>query len=378
MIEKDPKNRQLTIVVGAGSTYSDAYDLNLPIDERPPLDRGFFNNITKSQDRERVDRINEYFKENYGFDILDEENDAIENAMRYIYVDLFNLSLKEKAENAYNDLLFLYNKRIAETTNHLGTIKQLNLYKILDQFLSDGYLPEKITFVTYNHDLQIEKILEELNQTEHFQRYSTLDVFPSYYLININKSAITKPKDPNNRIKIFKVNFSDLPTIKILKMHGSLNWYSFHKGDRITHKSLADSDRRIWLTQRKEISLDMKVSEQIANNSPFMFPIIVPPVIHKSEIFHDDIKMLWKHAETALQTCNDLVIFGYSCSALDFESSNLFKRACRKNSALENITIIDPSSEVLKRYVDLLKPRRLSYYTSAKNFIENVISDRLR
>jgi len=45
MIEKDPKNRQLTIVVGAGSTYSDAYDLNLPIDKRPPLDRGFFLRI---------------------------------------------------------------------------------------------------------------------------------------------------------------------------------------------------------------------------------------------------------------------------------------------------------------------------------------------
>jgi hypothetical protein len=371
MIEKDLKNRQLTIVVGAGSTYSDAYDLSLPIDKRPPLDRGFFNNITNSQDRERVDRINEYFKENYGFDILDEENDAIENAMRYIYVDLFNLSLKEEAETAYNDLLFLYNKRIAETTNHLEPINELNLYKILEHFLSIGYLPENITFVTYNHDLQIEKILEELNQTGKFQRSSTLDVFPCYYQINIDKSAITKPNDPRNRIKIFQANFRDSPTIKIFKMHGSLNWYSFHKGDRITHESLADVDRKIWLTQRKEINLDMRVTDRIAQGSKFMFPIVVPPVIHKSEIFHDEIKQIWKHAEKALKSSHELLIFGYSCSPLDFESSNLFKRAIRNNIVLKKITIIDPSSEVLKRYVDLLNPKGASYFINAKTFIES-------
>lgn len=370
MREMEPTPRQLVVVVGAGSTYSDAIDQNIPKEQRPPLDKGFFKNITNFHDRERVARINEYFKENYGFDIFDDENDTIENAMRYIYTDLFNLSLKQQAENVYNDLLFIYNKRIAETTNQLTGIKELNLYKILDHFLSIGYLPENITFITYNHDLQIEKILEELHRTEQYQRYSTLDVFPKYYLLNIEKSAITKPKDPMHLIKLFKVNFSDKPTIKVLKMHGSLNWYSFYKGKRITFERLANEDRRIWLTQREEINLDMQVTDRIAQGSKFMFPIVVPPVIHKSEIFHEEIKRLWKYAEDALQTCNEMVIFGYSCSALDFESSNLFKRAVRKNTILKNITIIDPNSEVLKRYVDLLHPKHVNYYASAKNFID--------
>jgi len=292
--------------------------------------------------------------------------------MRYIFIDLFNLSLKEKAGSAYNDLLFLYNKRIAETTNHLDPIKELNLYKILEHFLSIGYLPENVTFVTYNHDLQIEKILEELNQTKKIQGYTTLDAFPSYYQINIDKTQITKPTDPRNRMKIFDVNFREIPTIKILKLHGSLNWYSFHKGHQITHESLADANRRIWLTQRKEISMDMKVSDRIAHESPFMFPVVVPPIIHKSEIFHDEIKQIWKNAEKALKSSHELLIFGYSCSPLDFESSNLFKRAVRKNPLLENITIIDPSSDVLKRYVDLLNPKGVSYYTSAKNYLASI------
>ena len=154
-------------------------------------------------------------------------------------------------------------------------------------------------------------------------------------------------------------------------MHGSLNWYSIHKENRITPERMADVDRRVWLTQRKEISLDMKVADRVGGDSPFLFPIVVPPVIHKSEIFHEEIKMLWKHAETALISAHEIIFFGYSCSPLDFESSNLFKRAIRKNADLEKITVIDPSSEVLKRYVDLLQPKQVNYFTNAKTFVAN-------
>lgn len=375
MVADNPAERQLTIVVGAGSTYSDAYDLNLPIEKQPPLDRGFFKNITDSSDLERVKKINQYFLNNYSLNILDEENDAIENAMRFIYTDLFNLSLQDQAEIAFHELLFLYNKRIAETTNQLGTIYKLNLFKILDYYLSQGYLPENITFVTYNHDLQIEKILEELHHKIDYQHFTTLDVFPSYYMINIEKKAITKPKNMKRHLQIFDVNISAKPTVKLLKMHGSLNWYSLNKNDRISPHMLADSDRKMLITQRKNINLEMKVADRLGNGATFSFPVIVPPVIHKSEIFHDKIKKLWEYAENALRTSHEIMIFGYSCSPFDFESSNLFKRAIRKNTRCDNFIVIDPSSEVLKRYVDLLNLKRVSYYANAKNFIDNITVD---
>jgi hypothetical protein len=361
---------KLVIVVGAGSTYSDA--VTLPIEKRPPLDKFFFKNITDQKDRERVDKINQYMQENYGLNILDEENDAIENVMRFIYSDLFNLSLEEKAEEAFHEMLFLYNKRIAETTNNLGPPDRLNLYRILDFYLTQGYHPQNITFITYNHDLQIEKILEHLGKTSEYQHLEELDVFPSYYRINIGKDALTKPKASKKHVKLFNVNFKDGKTIQLLKLHGSLNWYSLHKDRIVNPKKMANTDREIHVTQRQEIDLTMKVSGQLGRGARFTLPIVVPPVIHKSEIFHEEIKALWKYAEDTLQDAHEILIFGYSCSPLDFESSNLFKRALRKNNNWKNFTVIDPSSDVLKRYVDLVKPNKVNYFPNAQQFFENM------
>jgi len=367
----DSKSRRLVIIVGAGSTYSDAYDQNLPVDKRPPLDKGFFKNITDPEDKERVKNINEYMIKFYGLDILDPENDAIENVMRFIYSDLFNISQKENAEGAFQEMLHLYGKRIAETTNNLGPVNQLNLFKIIEYYLSQGFAPENITFVTYNHDLQIEKILEKIAFMGQYRNLMNLDVFPSYYCLSIEKGNITKPKTKKHKsVKIFNVHITKEPAIKLLKMHGSLNWYSLHKDTNANPEKLSQSDRKILLTQRQEIDLNMKVSQQVDQSAPYTLPIIVPPVIHKSEIFHDEIKTLWKHAEDALQCAHEIVIFGYSCSLNDFESVNLLKRAIRKNKNMGFLTVIDPSSEVLKRFVDLLKPNKLQYFPNAGNFIK--------
>jgi len=54
-----------------------------------------------------------------------------------------------------------------------------------------------------------------------------------------------------------------------------------------------------------------------------------------------------------------------------FRKLQFVKRAIRKNTFLGTITVIDPNSDVLKRYVDLLKPKRVNYFAKAKAFIES-------
>jgi hypothetical protein len=99
----------------------------------------------------------------------------------------------------------------------------------------------------------------------------------------------------------------------------------------------------------------------------YTLPVVVPPVTHKSAVLHNALKPVWSESEEALKKCNELVIFGYSCPSLDFESSNQLRRALRGKNA--HISVIDPDGAVAARYIDLLAPERLSYFPSANAFL---------
>jgi bifunctional ADP-heptose synthase (sugar kinase/adenylyltransferase) len=99
--------------------------------------------------------------------------------------------------------------------------------------------------------------------------------------------------------------------------------------------------------------------------------VIVPPVTHKSGILHNKVKKLWSLAETALKKANEIIIFGYSCPTMDFESINLIQRAVNYKKSRKKISIIDPDSDVLKRYADLISPERLYYYPLPKYFLQD-------
>jgi len=63
-----------------------------------------------------------------------------------------------------------------------------------------------------------------------------------------------------------------------------------------------------------------------------------------------------------------IVVFGYSCPALDFESANLLTRAYLQNKTCR-VSVVDPDGAVATRYIDILSPKRLSYYSTAHAFL---------
>jgi hypothetical protein len=78
---------------------------------------------------------------------------------------------------------------------------------------------------------------------------------------------------------------------------------------------------------------------------------------------------VWALAEQLLAEAEHVVIFGYSCPALDFESANLLTRAHRARGDDASLSVIDPNGAVATRYIDLLCPSRLSYYASAGDYL---------
>ena len=81
---------------------------------------------------------------------------------------------------------------------------------------------------------------------------------------------------------------------------------------------------------------------------------------------------VWTLAERRLIEADYVVIFGYSCPPLDFESANLLTRAQRQRADASKLSVIDPNGAIVTRYINLLSPKQLSYYASAHDFLEQL------
>ena len=352
--------QKICLVVGAGCTVADA--LSLPKKERPPLDKGFFS-IANKTNSGLTNKIKLYITENYGLDILLPENDSLETVMAKVYTDIFDPKLKGEATTVFRVLISLFNRRLADTTNSLPATRKRYLYRIVSAYLREGAKPEDITIVTFNQDIQIEKILNKLEETESYKAKGKIFNFPDCYSIDFD--TITAPRHGK---ELFAEGDESLKGIKLLKLHGSLNWYSLHNSPNISTAAMFKESRQIKVTCRRTINTQMRYAG--GHRRQYALPVIVPPVSHKSAIFHNDIKHLWNIAEEALKTANEIMIFGYSCPAMDFESSNLVQRSL-KNGGYEVLWVIDPDPRILMRYVELIKPGKITYFPYAHDYLES-------
>ncbi|HEX5375855.1 MAG TPA: hypothetical protein VFW48_06830 [Solirubrobacterales bacterium] len=300
----------------------------------------------------------------YESDIFAPAEDSLERVMGQIYTDTFNPGLEKKATEAFQALLRLFTRRIADTTNQLKpTIRRL-LYRILVNYLEAHVRPEQITIITYNQDLQAEKSLCLMSEAKRWQATAgQIFNFPGCYALG--KKKVTKPTNKTPSRNLFKSSDAVDGCIRVLKLHGSLNWYSSHSTQEPSPTEMFDPSRELRITQRRIIPADMTISGQQTSHA---LPVVVPPVTHKSAVLHDDLKDLWRLAEQALEEADEIVIFGYSCPPLDFESANQLRRASREHSA--RISVIDPDGQIAARYIELMSPGGLAYFSSAHAFLD--------
>lgn len=365
-------SRKISLIIGAGCTVSDVSTRSKI--RRPPLDKGFFS-IANTTNSAQVNTIVSYITENYGLDISQRENDSLEKVMAMIYTDVFDPNLEHDASRVFRELITLFNRRLADTTNNLRATQQRYLYRIISYYLKNGVKPKDITIVTFNQDIQIEKVLHKLGQTERYWKIGTIFNFPYCYSVPISPTNITFPSETKSKEDLFKIGKDpNLKGIRIFKLHGSLNWHSTHRSSRPSPRAMFRPNRVIRITRRQIIPLQMTLTLTGGHHAQNTFPVIVPPITHKSGILHNYIKPLWRMAETELKAANEVVIFGYSCPVMDFESSNLIQRSLKKAARYEDLSIIDPNSSIITRYIDLIKPPQITWYPSAKDFLQRKLT----
>lgn len=349
------------IILGAGATLSDAP--KTPLKKRPPLDRGFFSPMEKFGYSE-FDTIKRYLKDTYDYSATDEGRDSLEGVMATVYADIYNPELEKNAVAAFRALIRLFCKRIAYSTNSLKATNRFNLYRLLAKLMGDGIKPKEICIVTFNQDLQIEKVLEKLQSSNRSMRMGTIFDFPHCYSI---PDAVSRLSKAPRRSSKFDQGQNRRHGISVLKLHGSLNWFSTHQSREIPKKAILNANRELRITPRSTILTDMTFK---AKRRQYTFPIIIPPVTHKAGILHRLLIPIWRNAETALKNAYHVIVFGYSCPPTDFESANLITRSMNANKNLQSFSVIDPNPKIFLRYAELTNLNKINYYKSMNDYLE--------
>ena len=353
----DFRNRKVVIITGAGATRSEAAD-DIPDEDKPPLDKGFFADAQKAEGDE-FPHIKAYMLKHYGIDPAENRHDSLENIMGVIYSDATH-SIRgantEEQNTALRNILSLVPRRITATTNDLPVSRgESALSGVVCGFLDGGCPPRNLIVVTFNYDLHAEKVLHDIG--------GAAFSFPHCYCLP-KRFRITRPRGDDD---IFRADKKDRGGVRVLKLHGSLNWRSIHKSQSppSAQEMLASEIRHPRITPRMKINNDMGIYE--GKNRRFTHPLIIPPVAHKAAFLRSSLVGVWANAHKALQAATDVVIFGYSCPPQDVESANLISGVFHRNPSAR-VSVIDPSSATFRRYIDLTGMDSLHFYRSARAF----------
>ncbi|MBF0463574.1 MAG: hypothetical protein HQK88_04350 [Nitrospirae bacterium] len=191
--------------------------------------------------------------------------------------------------------------------------------------------------------------------------------------LSLNK-ALTDSKDKKCRIdycaythhrdntEVSHINLKSLGfyNIKVLKLHGSLNWLYCSNCGR-----LYVDDGNIGI-EKIECNYCKSYTEKLYEE-----PLIITPTMIK-ELHNLHIKNIWQNAFIEIQEATDIYFIGYSLPYADFEFKYILKKAIDKKS---KITVVlsknDETNGTNKRYQEFLGNSVKLYNGGFSDWISN-------
>jgi hypothetical protein len=136
------------------------------------------------------------------------------------------------------------------------------------------------------------------------------------------------------------IDSREVSRVKLLKLHGSINWHLY------TNK-MPSLKKRPYLVSTRN---NRPRSERAA---------FLPPGWHK-RIDRQPYSSIWRNARLALEKCASLVIIGYSLPDTDLIARALFLETARRRNAvgkyLAELHIADVNEVTRQRIIDLVTP----------------------
>ncbi len=275
----------------------------------------------------------ESFK-NFGTDTYNNQNDSINLLKQYLILLTANsINNASKASNKYHELLLSNLLKMNQLLN--TTFISVNYDIHIDNTISKLYDKDKMpvmldygelllsnllkmnqllntTFISVNYDIHIDNTISKLYDKDKMP--VMLDYGVDFANFNYKNSTWLKPTGQ---------------TIKLYKIHGSLNWLYCPVCSSLTLTPYEGGVMRILNNQDEATCL---------NCNQYTIPIIVPPTYFKnmSNVY---LSSVWNKAEASLRKSDVIIFCGYSFPEADMHIKYMLKRVqtSRNNNPLKII-----------------------------------------
>lgn len=146
---------------------------------------------------------------------------------------------------------------------------------------------------------------------------------------------------------------------KILKLHGSLNWFQYLPIRK--YQSLDPADKELSEEKLRQVLLirgHWWFGEPPDLRGWLLNPLIITPVLYKDQFYqHPVFSNVWRQAEHELSSCKRLVVIGYSFAPSDFSIRRLFLESLCE-SRLEELVVVNPDTRVVQTAKELTHFRK--------------------
>jgi len=359
------------VVLGAGASLANALHFHKQRfrDLRPPLDTTFFETVD-ARNINLSPWIRAYLRDFLGIDPI--QSTLREHRMEEVFKDVsydFRETPDDKvALNAYIDLVDLYLRVLRETTNWLCDPKRKGapIGRLLDAAAKRS---DKLTIITFNHDLVIEN---EIERRKALRSRWCLDegygsVSKDFTLVNPGDSAV-----PLFRIHGDGECDHDRP-ITLLKLHGSLNWVVRINSQRPTSRFLktGGGGGNIHLSTRQRIeSREIMVRHGSGRTRWQLWPVVVPPIYAKQSMRAEIIQKAWIDARSAIESADRMLFFGYSLPGLDVEAEKTVERSLLRNKHLKWVDVVNPAPSSAGRFASVSPSLPIRWYPALTDFLD--------
>ena len=202
------------------------------------------------------------------------------------------------------------------------------------------------TCITLNYDTILEFILREYiknNASRNIEFYA--DDINYFY-----KCQLTHPLSLDGSINIINANsIISSAVVNVVKLHGSINWYTDNKTDTIFYYP----------------------KRNIKNKH--LEPFIIPPVMDKMNFYNmPALDALWYQAYSALESAENIFIIGFSFPKTDISMHYLFKSALNNSTKDIYVVNIDKSLEFQEQYNNIFKGHSIHYELCCEKPLEKL------
>lgn len=336
------------LVIGAGFSKN----VNYPLEKEViPLIEKKLDSAAKIAEKFKEDLIhlwNDFFPHLDFWKLpIEEILSRVELEMKYIYA---------RDRKRYFELTDLYEMILALFWITISAKPTKESLETLYNFLKSVGFP--LVVISFNQDMVVERVCEENK------------ISWSY----IDNLRLVKQKPYLYFIKT-RYNFQSYqlehPEIKLLKLHGSFNWFYCWRCLKMRFFSIQDAGHFPSVTQwpfggRILLCAEPKCLTKAAVGQANLMPLIIAPSALKQydlPTIYDQFLM----SRENLRNAEEIIFCGYSMREEDSLSVNLFYKLSTLNKKVKNIIVIDPNKQVYRRIANVIQFRP-QYINSLHDF----------